>query len=160
MNLNEDIEASTDIEAPTDNYKLKKNLIFSEIEKMKNQKQAHYDLYKKYKFINTILKLIINVLNAVSVSSLVMEYASLYGFTNLVAMITTTISSVITIVINNFSLDDKINRHQLAKSQLTDLYRQTTLIVLKNNLSSSDLDTIIENINSQLSLINDTAPPI
>lgn len=154
------MNSTADIEAPTDNYKLKKNLILSEIDKMKSRKDKHYELYKKYKFINSILKLIINVLNAVSVSSLVMEYASLYGFTNIIAMTTTTVSSIITIVINNFNIDDKINRHHLAKSQITDLYRQTNLTVLKNNLSSSDLDNIIESINSQLSLINDTAPAI
>ena len=151
---------TADIEQPTDNYKIKKNLVLSEIDKMKSRKDKHYNFYKKYKFINTILKLIINVLNVVSVSSLVMEYASLHGFTNLIAMITTAISSIITVIINNLNFDDKINRHQLAKSQLTDLYRHTNLIVLKNNLSSSDLDNILENINSQLSLINDSAPPI
>ena len=154
------MNTTVDIETPTDNYKLKKNLIIAEIEKMKIRKDKHYSIYKKYKFINTILKLIINILNAISVSTQVMEYARMYGFTNIIAMVSTSISSIITIIINNFELDDKINRHHMAKSQLNDLYRATNLTILKNNLSSNDLNYIIEDLNNQISLINDTAPPI
>ena len=154
-----DSSHTVEIIEPT-NYDLKKNLILSEIEKMRNRKEIHYSIYKKYKFINTILKLIINILNAISVSTQVMEYAQLYGFTNIIAMTSTSISSIITIIINNFDLDDKINRHHLAKSRLNDLYRTTNLTILKNNLSSSDLDYIIEDLNNQISLINDTAPSI
>lgn len=152
--------SSIDIEAPVDNYQLKKNLILQEIEKMKYKRDIHYKFYKKYKMINTILKLIINILNAISVSSIVMEYATIYGFTNIIAMVSTTLSSIITIVINNFNLDDKINLHNLTKSQLTDLYRNTQITILKNNLTSNDLDYILEDINNQLSLINDIAPAI
>ena len=65
------MNTTVDIETPTDNYKLKKNLIIAEIEKMKSRKDTHYNLYKKYKFINTILKL--NILQE-KVKLLMMNY--------------------------------------------------------------------------------------
>jgi DUF438 domain-containing protein len=143
-----------------DNYASKKSMIKSLIKEIKEKKQKHYEKYSWAKKINTISKTIINVLNAISVSSLVLSLREVSHMTNILALVTTSISSVGSVSVTSYDLDGKVHSHNTSYLQYTDIYRDISARLRRNGLSSEDLDNMLTELNARLGLIEDQSLPI
>ena len=143
---------------PKTNYDIKKELIRDELKKIKERKLKQYNRYKKLKSFNITSKTIINLLNAVSVSSIIVSYSYL-PFSTIIALSSTAISSLLSVLLSSYEMDNKITVHHTTSLQLSDLYRTINLRILRNNLSSDDLDEIILDVNDRLALIEDYQLP-
>ena len=142
------------------NYSGKVTMVKTILEDIKKRKRNHYNLFSKYKKSNTFIKCFINGLNSVSVCSLVVSFQEIYNYIMIVALITTSISSITSAITSSIDIEHKSQSHNTSNLQYNDLYRDIAARLLKNGMSSSDLDVLLSEINSRISLIEDNSLPI
>lgn len=143
-----------------ENYENKKKSLKQSLKGIKNKKNKHYNKFRKFKRWNMIIKAIINGLNAISVSSIVISLSPASPVMIIIALTSTSLSGVITATTNAIGIDDKVNSHHTSYQQYGDLYRDINARLLRNGLSSEDLDNLLSDLNTRLSLIEDNSLPI
>ena len=107
-----------------------------------------------------ISKTAINGLNAVSVSSLILTFTPVSPVAVVVALSTTTLSSISSAVLQTFELEHKIQTHNTSYLQYSDIYREYSAKLKRNHLSSDDYDDMLSELNARLGLIEDSSLPI
>ncbi len=147
------------IETPN-NYNGKVELIRHILEDVKKRKNTHYKRFGKLKKINTFFKSFINGLNAISVSAIVLSLTPITPIASFIALSTTSISAVTSAVISSIDLESKTHSHNTSNLQYNDLYRDISARLLRNGMSSGDLDNLLSEINTRMSLIEDNSLPI
>ena len=147
------------IETP-DNYNDKKKLIKDILDDVKRRKKEHYKQFGKYKSINTFIKSLVNGLNAVSVCSMVLTFTPSSPVFLIVALSCTSLSAISSAVHSSTDVEGKVHSHNTSYLQYTDLYRDVSARLLRNNLSSLDLDNLLSEINARIGLIEDNSEPI
>lgn len=156
--MNDDVELKL-IETP-DNYTGKIEMIRQILEDVKKRKCKHYKQFGKYKKINTFTKGIINSLNAVSVCSMVLTFTPISPAVLIVALSATSISAISSAVHSSTDVEGKVHSHNTSYLQYTDLYRDISARLLRNGMSSLDLDNLLTEINARMGLIEDQSLPI
>lgn len=139
---------------------IKKHKLEDELDKIKLLKTKYYNCFKNLKKYNTICKICVNILNAVSISSLVMTYTPISPICLIIGLASTTLSTIISVFSSSYGFDNKISTHQTTALQYADLYRDIQAKLLKNHLTSDQCDIIIAELNIRLSLIEDSSLPI
>lgn len=139
----------------TDNYKGKVKMIKQILDDVKKRKYKHYSRFGKYKKINTFTKSLINALNAVSVCSMVLTFTPVSKVVVFVALSATSISTITSAVNSSTDVEGKVHSHNTSYLQYTDLYRDVSARLLRNGMSSLDLDNLLTEINSRMGLIED-----
>ena len=148
-------EIKIDIENQESHYKEKKDLIKSILENARNKKCNHRKIVIKYRRINTAIKAMVNILNAVSISTL--RGDSPDNLMKYVALGTTSISAIISALNQSLGLDAKTESHNSTYLALSDLTRDFSARILRNHLTSEDLDTLLGELNGKISLIEDAS---
>lgn len=143
-----------------DNYQRKIELIEAHLKEAKSRKTLHYSLYSKYKKWNTFIDMFINLLNAASVSSLVLNFAPKDEIITILSLSFTSVSAFISATKTSFDVSAKYHSHQTSFLQYVDLYRDVSARLQRNGLSSKDLDILLSEINSRLGLIEDNSLPL
>ena len=147
------------VETPN-NYNGKVEMIRAILEDVKKKKGKHYKQFGKYKKINTCTKGIINALNAVSVCSMVVTFMPVSPEIMILALCCTSISSIAYAVTSSVDVEGKVHSHNTSYLQYTDLYRDISARLLRNGMSSLDLDNLLGEINARIGLIEDNSLPI
>jgi hypothetical protein len=145
---------------PENNYKIKMNIISKLLKDIANRRNKHYKKYVKLNKISNVSSAIINCLNGVSICSLILTFSPALPVVGIIALASSSISGILTAGFTSYDLNRKISDHQTAYLEYSDLYREMEAKIKKNNLSSEDLDQLLEEINDKLSLIETSAPPI
>ena len=143
-----------------DNYNGKIQLIKDILEDVKKKKQTHYKYYARYKKINTFSKSFINTLNALSVCSMVLTFTPINPVVMIVALSATSISAITSAIHSSTDIEGKFHSHNTSYLQYTDIYRDVSARLLRNGMSSLDLDNLLTEINSRMGLIEDQSLPI
>lgn len=142
------------------NYKGKIEMIRSILNDVKKKKKQHYKQFGKFKKINTFAKSIVNSLNAISVCSMVLTFTPVSPAVLVIALSATSISGIISAVNSSTDIEGKVHSHNTSYLQYTDLYRDISARLLKNGMSSQDLDHLLSEINARMGLIEDQSLPI
>tara|TARA_R100001198_G_C5236677_1_gene214481 strand:+ start:1967 stop:2440 length:474 start_codon:yes stop_codon:yes gene_type:complete len=155
-------KVSVEIVETPNNYKDKVALIREILEETKKKKVRHYSIFSKCKIVNTIIKSCINTLNAVSVSSIILTYSKVSIDANyeLISLVSTSSSSILSALMSSIDLEGKIHSHNTSYLQYTDIYRDVSARLLRNGFSSNDLDILLGEINNRIGLIEDTSLPV
>jgi len=156
--MTDDVEVKL-IETP-DNYTGKVDMIKSILDDVKRRKCKHYKQFGKYKKINTFTKSLVNALNAISVCSMVLTFTPVSPAVLVVALSCTSISAISSAVHSSTDIEGKVHSHNTSYLQYTDLYRDISARLLRNGMSSLDLDNLLTEINSRMGLIEDHSLPI
>lgn len=147
------------IETP-DNYKGKIKMIRQILDDIKKRKSVHYKQFGKYKKINTFTIGVINSLNAVSVCSMVLTFTPISPAVSIVALSATSVSSISSALHSSTDVEGKVHSHNTSYLQYADLHRDVSARLLRNGMSSLDLDNLLSEINSRMCLIEDQSLPI
>ena len=143
-----------------ENFKQKIKMLRETLDDIKKNKQKHYIKFKRLKRHCTFIKTSVNGLNAVSVCSIVLSLDPTSPVSVIIALSSTTISGIISAVSSAFEFEHKVHSHQTSYLQYSDVYRDFSAHIHRNGLSSSDLDKILGDLNSRLSLIEDSSLPV
>lgn len=145
---------NTDSDIQLNNSKSK--LIKQQLSKLKKLYKENHHQYKKNKRINMILKLFVNVLNAVTVSSLVIGFSGAAPVL-IVSLTASSLSSIISVVNDSVGFLGKAHQYQTTYLQTLDLFNTyNSKLLIKN----SNLDEMLTEINNKLGLILDSAGPL
>jgi len=147
------------IETPN-NYNGKVEMIRCILDDVKKRKKEHYKQFGKYRKINTFTKSLVNALNAISVCSMVLTFTPVSPAILVVALSCTSISAISSAVHSATDVEGKVHSHNTSYLQYTDLYRDISARLLRNGMSSLDLDNLLTEINSRMGLIEDHSLPI
>ena len=141
-------------------YDDKKNMVKDILKNVKKRKIEHYKKWKKLNKINSIARACVNGLNAISVCSLVLSLTPASPIFMAVALGSTSISSILSAVTTAYELENKVHSHQTSYLQYSDIYRDVSARLLRNNITSEDLDVLLVELNVRLGLIEDNSRPL
>jgi hypothetical protein len=144
----------------SDNYDHKINMIRAILNDIKKRKVTHYTQYGRFKTISNYSKGLINGLNAISVCSMILTYTPMIPGVMIVALSTTTVSSLASAISNAIDVDGRYHSHHTSYLQYTDLSRDISARIFRNGLSSKDLDNMLSELNDRMGLIEDFSLPI
>jgi hypothetical protein len=135
----------------------KKKLINDLLDDIVKQKMINHKLYTKYRKRHNFFSCCINTTNAVSVSSLIssLPTGNIIGLG--IGAGCASLSSIGTAINTAQNNQDKFLSSRTTYCQLGDLERTIRSQLIRNHLTSSDCDNIIEELNHTLSLINDSS---
>jgi len=142
-----------------DNFTAKLTMIRQRLNRIQSRQVEHFRLFKRLNTVNTNLKAMINVLNTISVTSLVLTHSGT-SMTLIVCTVSNTLSAICTAVMSVVHLDDKVHRHQTSYLQFVELYETYIAELLTDDLNGTDLDRILMDLNSKVGLIMDNCEPI
>ena len=140
-------------------YKNKITVFKDILANLKKKKDKHYNKYKKLKCINNFLKVGVNILNAGSICALVITYMGLTPVIVL-SLSLTSLSSLIIAGMNSYDIDYKIQSHNNSYLQYSEIYRHYQSVLIKNGLTSKQLDEYLNEMNEKINLVMDTEEPI
>ena len=155
----EDLVIQDRFETPN-HYDDKVEMIRCILDDVKKRKKEHYQQFGKYRKINTFTKSLVNALNAISVCSMVLTFTPVNSVVVLVALSATSISGITSAVNGAMDIEGKVHSHNTSYLQYTDLYRDISARLLRNGMSSLDLDNLLTEINSRMGLVEDHSEPI
>ena len=142
------------------NYQSKTSILKQLLEDIKRKKEKHYFKFRRLRLVNMVIKAVVNGLNAVSVSSIVMSFQPIHQVVLIVALTSTSISGILSAVTNAVDFDGRVSSHQTSYQQYGDIHRDISSRLLRNGLSSEDLDMLLCDLNVRLGLVEDTSLPI
>jgi hypothetical protein len=141
------------------NYKLKYELIQRLLAKIKHRQRGHYDAFRSLRKTNIIMQTTINVLNTISITSIVLLYSA-HPTTLIVCTVTSSLSAIGTAIHSVIGLESKYHSHQTSYLQFVDLYDSYQAEVLRDNLTGEDLDIILRDMNIRMGIILDNCEPL
>lgn len=140
-----------------DRIKIKKNEVFKMLKEIVDEKNKNKKLFIKYRRRNNFLKTVCHGANAISVSSLITSVATVNPIGVIIGLIFGSCSSVGSAINDSLSNLDKYLTTRTTFQQYSNLEREIRSVLLKNHLSSEDLDDLIEDTNHKISLIQDSS---
>lgn len=142
-----------------DNFTAKLTMIRQRLDRIQSRQTEHFRLFKRLTSVNTNLKALINVLNTISVTSMVLTFSGTYT-TLVVCAVSNSLSALCTAVLSVVRLDDKVHSHQTSYLQFVEIYDTYIAELLIDDLNGSDLDRILGDLNTKVGLILDKCEPI
>lgn len=140
-----------------DRIQIKKNEVFKMLNEIVNEKNKNKKLFIKYRRRNNFFKTMAHTSNAISVSSLITSVATVNPIGVIIGLIFGSCSSVGSAVNDSLSNLDKYLTTRTTFQQYSNLEREIRSVLLKNHLTSEDLDDLIEDTNHKISLIQDSS---
>lgn len=141
------------------NFLAKMTVIRHHLNSIKDRKKEHFRQFRRLKIWNLYFKVAINVLNTISVTSLVLAFSGT-NITLIVCAVSNSLSAVGTAILSVVNMDNKVHSHQTSYLQFVELYDTYIAALLHDHLSGQDLDRILADINSKVGLILDNCEPI
>ena len=105
-------------------------------------------------------KSFINTLNAISICSMVVTFTPVNPAILILALSSTTMSGLTSALQSAIDIDFKSHSHNTSYLQYNDTYREVSARLLKNGLSSDDLDLMLYELNNRLDIIEESSLPI
>ena len=140
-------------------YKNKIKVFKDLLANTKKKKDKHYKKYKKLKCINNFLKVGVNILNAGSICSLVITYMGMTPVI-VISLSLTSLSTFIIAGMNSYDIDYKIQSHNNSSLQFSEMYIHYQSILIKNGLTSKQVDEYLNEMKEKINLVMDTEEPI
>jgi hypothetical protein len=138
----------------------KKELIFDLLDEISYRKQVYYKKMAHYKRLDDVSEAIIIGSGSVAVSSLIVTVPTLNPITLILGAVCSSISTIGGATKRVLNINSKYESCKTTYTQLSDLERMTRAVLVKNHLTSNDLQNLLADLNHSLSLIEDTSLPI
>ena len=144
---------------PTDNFARKADLIHARLQRIDGRRMGHHVRFRRMRKVSIISKCILNVLNTISVTSIVMQFSG-EPTTLIVCAATSTLSTLGTALMSVIDLEGKYHSHHTSYLQLTQLYDDNVAKMLQDDLDGPELDRILTSINARMGLILESSEPL
>lgn len=135
---------------------LKLKMIHKQLAKIKKEYKIHHKNFKKYKLYHTCCKVSINLLNGVTISSVVLSFSGALPIL-VVTICSSTASTLLSIISDTIDFQGKMQTSNTSYLQLLDMYNTYRV---KCITPRANLDEILLELNAKYGLIYDSALPI
>lgn len=137
---------------------LKKRLIHKILDKVTAKKLFHRKRASRYKMIDDLSDTVIVFFSTITTTSIVISIATVNPVVAIVSMVSSSIALIVSAMKSKLNIRTKWARSNNVAMNLNDLNREILIVLARNNLSSSDLDHILNDIHHRLSLIEESEP--
>ena len=138
----------------------KKELLDNILQSIVKRKKEYYKLMLKFKKVDDLTESFIIACGTISVSSLVTTMAMHNPTFLIVGTVFSSISTLSSAIKRSCNIILKYENFKTTYNQLSDLERDTRIVLVKNHLSSEDLTNLLNEVSQRLSLIEDSSIPI
>lgn len=138
----------------------KRTLIHNNLDEIAMKKKIYHKKMMKLKRIDNVSESIIIASGAIAVSNLFVTLAVINPITLTIGATFSSISTVGGAVKRVFDVRAKYESIRTTYHQLNDLERTTRAILAKNHMTEEQYLNLLDDMNNQMSLIEDTAIPI
>jgi hypothetical protein len=142
------------------NKQAKVEMIQRILSETETRKSTHYKQFRRMKYWSSAINMAINGSNAISVCSLVLSFVPSDPHFVIVALVATTTSSFVSALSTSYDLETRVHSHQTSYLQYKDICRDMAARLFRNGLSSQDLDAMLTELNTRISLVDDSSLPI
>ena len=134
----------------------KLKLINAHLKKIKKLRRAHRSKWRRMKKIRTVGRGSVTVLNALSVSSLVVSMSVMPPVV-VATLVLSALSTMTSVGLDTYDIDSRVHDHHTSYAQYTDLEN-----TIRNRIAvtGADLDALLSEINSMTGLILDQECPV
>ena len=131
-------------------------LINKQLSSIKKMYKKNFKLFKKHKRIDTVLKVTINLCNAITVSSVIVSATGALPVL-IVTIATSTIGGGLSVIRDTVDYQSKAHTYQTTYLQELDIYNTYTNLMLSKD---RNLDNILNELNAKMGIILDRALPV
>ena len=131
-------------------------LLNKELAKIEKEYKAQFKLFRKYKRYTQYSRVIVNVLNGITVSSVVLSFSGALPILA-VTIASSTMSSLTSIVSESCNWNGKMYQSQQTYLQLKELHNQYKIQSLHKEVDHTEL---LKNLTEKLALVADSALPV
>lgn len=120
------------------------------------KRKNNFKKFRRLKIISNCLTVTSSTLNAISVSSIVLSLGPHLPVFVILSLCSASIGGLINMATLAGGLNQKIMAYNVSAHQYADLYRDITVTLKRNHLTSEDYDDLLIDINHRLTLIEDS----
>ena len=150
---------SNGISMAEENHDTKYVVLQRMYEEISHKRSQHEKMFKKLKKCDDGLEVTTNILDAVTVTSIVISFSGLYPVL-ISSLCTSSVSFLIKSGQRAYNLKEKYTKYLSTSNQLYELQHDIEVTLSANGLTRNEIQAVIGNIRDRLALINDNALPV
>ena len=137
-----------------------KDIILSLLDDVQNRKNIFRKKMVQLKKTDDITEAILMCCGAVSISNLFVSVATVNPVTLIIGSVFASINAVGSAVKRVIDIKAKFESCKTTVNQLSDLERETRAVLARNHLEKKDFESILDDMNMRISLIEDSSLPL
>jgi hypothetical protein len=123
------------------------------------RKEKHHRQYLRLRWIHMILRTIIHIMNAVSITTLVITFYQ-ESLIIIICATTSTVSTLLSTVSTALRINDRVNNHHSSYVRYKALHDRFRLLSIRTGYTEEELQNIVSELNDCIGLILDRSEPI
>ena len=137
-----------------------KDVILALLDEVQQRKNIFRKKMVQLKKIDDATEAILMSCGAISISNLFVSVATVNPVTLIVGSVFATVNTVGSAVKRVVDIQSKFESCKTTVNQLSDLERETRAVLSRNHLEKKDLESILDDMNMRISLIEDSSLPL
>ena len=137
-----------------------KDIILALLDEVQQRKNVFRKKMVQLKKIDDTTEAILMSCGAISISNLFVSVATVNPVTLIVGSVFATVNTVGSAVKRVVDIKAKYESCKTTVNQLSDLERETRAVLSRNHLEKKDLESILDDMNMRISLIEDSSLPL
>ena len=137
-----------------------KDVILALLDEVQQRKNVFRKKMVQLKKIDDTTEAILMSCGAISISNLFVSVATVNPVTLIVGSVFATVNTVGSAVKRVVDIQSKFESCKTTVNQLSDLERETRAVLSRNHLEKKDLESILDDMNMRISLIEDSSLPL
>jgi hypothetical protein len=137
-----------------------KDIILALLDEVQQRKNVFRKKMVQLKKIDDTTEAILMSCGAISISNLFVTMATINPVTLIVGSVFATVNTVGSAVKRVVDIKAKFESCKTTVNQLSDLERETRAVLARNHLEKKDLESILDDMNMRISLIEDSSLPL
>ena len=137
-----------------------KDVILALLDEVQQRKNIFRKKMVQLKKIDDTTEAILMSCGAISISNLFVSVATVNPVTLIVGSVFATVNTVGSAVKRVVDIKAKFESCKTTVNQLSDLERETRAVLSRNHLEKKDLESILDDMNMRISLIEDSSLPL
>ena len=137
-----------------------KDVILALLDEVQQRKNIFRKKMVQLKKIDDTTEAILMSCGAISISNLFVTMATVNPVTLIVGSVFATVNTVGSAVKRVVDIKAKFESCKTTVNQLSDLERETRAVLARNHLEKKDLESILDDMNMRISLIEDSSLPL
>ena len=137
-----------------------KDVILALLDEVQQRKNIFRKKMVQLKKIDDATEAILMSCGAISISNLFVSVATVNPVTLIVGSVFATVNTVGSAVKRVVDIKSKFESCKTTVNQLSDLERETRAVLSRNHLEKKDLESILDDMNMRISLIEDSSLPL
>jgi len=137
-----------------------KDIILALLDEVQQRKNVFRKKMVQLKKVDDITEAILMSCGAISISNLFVTVATINPVTLIIGSVFASVNTIGSAVKRVVDIKAKYESCKTTVNQLSDLERETRAVLARNHLEKKDLESILDDMNRRISLIEDSSLPL